>query len=211
MYYAMGEWRAWRMAALFPIRLCKAIFEGFWNQLKKDGVVFEGVVGMHDIDQTNNATTTPTRASPRDLCAFEHAEVDGHILTFDSGEGPFFDDLIKQERPTLLVKAARRKELDYFESRTVWRRVPVTEAWRVSGRPPISDRWVDVNKGDDDCPDIRSRLVARQIRGANEDPLFGPTPPLEALRTVLSYGASDLDGEQPKCRDGASPNGSSCH
>ena len=50
------------MAAIFPIRLCKAILEGFRNQSKKDGVVFEGVVGMHDTDQTDNATTTPTCA-----------------------------------------------------------------------------------------------------------------------------------------------------
>ena len=65
---------------------------------------------------------------------------------------------------------------------------------------------MDANNGDDDCPDIRSRLVARQIRGANEDPMFAPTPPLEALRTVLNYCAIGIDGEKPKCRDGRSPN-----
>ena len=75
MYYAVG---VARMAAIFPIRLCKAILEGFRNQLKKDGVVFEGVVGMHDADQSNSTTATPTRASPRDLCDPECAEVDGH-------------------------------------------------------------------------------------------------------------------------------------
>ena len=81
----------------------------------------------------------------------------------------------------------------------------MVEALRISGRSPISVRRVDVNKGYDECPDIRSRLVARQIRGANEDPMFAPTPPLEALHTVLSYCAADLDGEKPKCRDGLSP------
>ena len=100
----------------------------------------------------------------------------GRILKFDSGEGPFFDDLTKQQLPTALVKAARKKELDYFESKNVWQRVSIDEAWRISGRPPITVRWVDVNKGDDETPDIRSRLVARQIRGANEDPMFAPTP-----------------------------------
>ena len=80
----------------------------------------------------------------------------------------------------------------------VWERVPLSEAYKITGRPPITVRWVDVNMGDDDVPDIRSRLVARQIRGAHEDPMFAPTPPLEALRAVLSYAATDLDGEQPK-------------
>ena len=53
-------------------------------------------------------------------------------------------------------------------------------------------RWVDVNKGDDLCPNVRSRLVARQIRQAGEDAIFAPTPPLEALRSVLSMAATDL-------------------
>ena len=82
----------------------------------------------------------------------------------------------------------------------------MSEAFRLSGRPPITVRWVDVNKGDDQVPDIRSRLVARQIRGANEDPMFAPTPPLESLRTILSYAATDLVGDKPKCRTPSSPN-----
>ena len=61
-------------------------------------------------------------------------------------------------------------------------------------------RWVDVSKGDDVTPDIRSRLVARQIRGASEDPLFASTPPLEARRAILSYASTDMEGERPKCR-----------
>ena len=36
--------------------------------------------------------------------------------------------------------------------------------------------------------------------------MFAPTPPLEALRIVLSYAATDIDGEKPKCQDGKTPN-----
>ena len=36
--------------------------------------------------------------------------------------------------------------------------------------------------------------------------MFAPAPPLEALRTVLSYAATDIEGEKPKSRDGKSPN-----
>ena len=62
-------------------------------------------------------------------------------------------------------------------------------------------RWVDVNKGDDQNPNVRSRLVARQIRNPGTDAIFAPTPPLEALRTALSLAATDLPGRQPRCRD----------
>ena len=58
---------------------------------------------MHDIDQTTNATTTPTTT----IDIHEYAEIDGHVLKFDSGEGPFLDNLTKQELPELLVKPAR--------------------------------------------------------------------------------------------------------
>ena len=90
-------------------------------------------------------------------------------------KGPFYDDLTKQQLPTQLVKAARWKELDnLFQTKNVWKRASLAEAQRISGRSPITVRWVDVSKGDDDCLNIRSRLVARQIRGANEDPMFAP-------------------------------------
>ena len=36
--------------------------------------------------------------------------------------------------------------------------------------------------------------------------MSAPTAPLEALRTVLSYAATDVEGEKPKCRHGRSPN-----
>ena len=52
--------------------------------------------------------------------------------------------------------------------------------------------WVDVSKGDDVNPNIRSRLVARQIRQAGEKAIFAPTPRLEALRSILSMAATDL-------------------
>ena len=36
--------------------------------------------------------------------------------------------------------------------------------------------------------------------------MFAPTLPLEALRTIYSYAATDLEGEKPKCREPESPN-----
>ena len=58
----------------------------------------------------------------------EEIEIDGYAFRFDNGEGPFFDDLTGQELPTLLVKAARRKELAYSEEKHVWKRVPIGQA-----------------------------------------------------------------------------------
>ena len=75
----------------------------------------------------------------------------------------------------------------------------------MTGRPPISVRWVEVNKGDDDNPNYCSCLVAREIRTAGEDSIFAPTPPLESLRMVLSYATTDFPGEPNKVHDPRSP------
>ena len=52
-----------RLAAIIPIRLCKAIAAGRRKELKKDGVALDGVVGMRDIDQTTTTTTTMTTST----------------------------------------------------------------------------------------------------------------------------------------------------
>ncbi len=100
-----------------------------------------------------------------------------------------------------LVRAARKKELEYFDHKQVWRKRPRAEALAKTGKRPISVRWIDVNKGDDDAPNYRSRLVAREIRKPGEDPIFAPTPPLESLRTVISLAATDITGEAKKIRN----------
>ena len=63
---------------------------------------------------------SPSKASKAFCSADEEfVEINGHVLKFDDGEGPFFDDLTKQELSDLLVNAARRKELEYSKSKGV--------------------------------------------------------------------------------------------
>ena len=80
--------------------------------------------------------------------------------------------------------------MKYFVDKDVWTKRPRQEAFDKMGKAPITVRWVDVNKGDDDQPNYRSRLVAREIRRKGEDSIFAPTPPLEALRAILSLTAT---------------------
>jgi hypothetical protein len=73
----------------------------------------------------------------------------------------YVDDITGQPLPSELCKKARAKELEYFREKEVWTIRKVNEALRRTGRPQITVRWVEVNKGDDLNPKIRSRLVAR--------------------------------------------------
>ena len=85
------------LAAIFPVRFSKAIFSGFSNQLRRDGVTTPGVIGMHKAEHGRNDESTKEDGSAmlmqRDNDDF--AKVNGHIIQFDVGEGPFYDDLTK--------------------------------------------------------------------------------------------------------------------
>ena len=54
----------------------------------------------------------------------------------------------------------------------------------------IDVRWIDVSKGDCDDPNYRSRLVGREFNTSKDDSLYVATPPLEALRLIVSYAAT---------------------
>jgi hypothetical protein len=60
-----------------------------------------------------------------------------------------------------------------------------------AGRKPIGVKWVDVNKGDEGRPEYRSRLVAKEIKKDKREDLFAATPPLEALKILLSLALTE--------------------
>jgi len=57
----------------------------------------------------------------------------------------------------------------------------------------IGVRCVDVNKGDSEEPEYRSRLVGREFAIGKDDALYAATPPLEALRIIISHAATYPD------------------
>ena len=173
------EGRVARDAARYPDGLCRAILRGMVKQLRHDGILQDGVAGMQAREDT--------------VEAFNLNECSGYC------SGRFRDDLTGQPLIDELVMEARRKELDYFTSKGVWVKRPKAEARTETGKGAVSVRWVDVNKGDDISPRYRSRLVARQLKahdhsGAN---YFSPSPPLEALRTVISLAVTTVGEWRP--------------
>jgi hypothetical protein len=88
------------------------------------------------------------------------------------------------------VREARSEEVEFMQSRGIWREVPLQECWDVTGKPPVSVKWVDTMKLGGI---VRSRLVARDFKTKGEkdrEDLFAATPPLELLKAQLSRAAS---------------------
>ena len=100
-----------------------------------------------------------------------------------------WDDVSNAELNPDDVKAARALEMQYFEKLKVYDRVDRSEIARTGGKL-IGTRWVDVNKGDGTNIDYRSRLVGREFNVGRDDALYAATPPLEALRLIISNAAT---------------------
>jgi len=108
----------------------------------------------------------------------------------------FYDQVSGVKLDRTLVLAARAEEMAYMKQLEVFKRTLISEAIATTGRRPIGVRWVDINKGDDSRPEYRSRLVTQETKRVSTiavDDLaavFAATPPLEALRALLSMAMS---------------------
>eukprot|EP00971_Amphidinium_carterae_P085084 1683267-Amphidinium_carterae.1 len=66
-------------------------------------------------------------------------------------------------------------------------------------------KWVDTDKGDEERPNYRSRLVCREVKRAKKpgeqlkaSELFSSMPPLEAIKTLCSLCMSQGVSRQGK-------------
>ena len=61
----------------------------------------------------------------------------------------------------------------------------------------LKSRWIDINKGDDENPVYRSRLVGKEFNdGHMMDGLFAATPPFEALGFLVHEAATVRSNEE---------------
>ena len=93
--------------------------------------------------------------------------------------------------PAALAKA-KELEMQYFREMRVNDKVPRSQA---IGKKIVRTMWIDINKGDAANPNIRSRLVGKEFKVEENPELFAATPPLEALRVVLSRAANDPEAK----------------
>ena len=105
-----------------------------------------------------------------------------HVDSF----GEFHDEITGKFLPKSAVLEARLEEMRQVQEHKVYEKVPFEEGWNRIGKDPIKTRWLDINKGDEDNPEYRSRLVVKEIKADNRLDLFAATPPLEAKKLILS-------------------------
>ena len=151
----------------------------------EDLVVDEAALD-HEVEDEEEALRTqrpmsdPVRGPARHAAARVYDEYTGDVL------------------PPRLVRAAREEEVSVMEAPEwhVWDVVDEREALRVTGKKPLKGRWVDTNKGDRENPQIRSRWCAKEVATYKTDAFFASTPPLEAMRLIMSEAATTRSGRR---------------
>ena len=166
--HVVAEGSRTKGTAIYPFALCKAILKGFRNQLVADGRLTLGVVGIQRPEET---------MADKDLERMCSAAM-GQVIEINAvhGEEEFYDSITGQRLRADLVRAARREEMEYFAAKRVCTNVSRKDTMLDHGKPSISVKWIDVNKGDGDKPNYRSRLAAREVGKAWEATVFAPIP-----------------------------------
>jgi hypothetical protein len=105
----------------------------------------------------------------------------------------YFDDVSGRELDPAKVQEARKVELDLIAGIGVWKIVPRSELG--PGTTIVKGRWVDVNKGDEQNPNYRSRYVAKEFKRGSKSSLaaefFAAMPPLSCSKFLLILAAAE--------------------
>lgn len=164
-----------RPAQSCPPALVVAILRGLKAQLKVNGDLSAFTVGV----------TCEEDAVTWDMEEYEE----------------FRDNISGQLLDAKLVRAGREDELKYMDEMKVYEEVPESVCWEETKAKPIQVKWVDVNKGDDARPEIRCRLVAKELKSAQmkagifRDDVFSATPPQEGVKMLCSKMMSRKRGD----------------
>ena len=164
-----------KACAVYPRELCRAVIRGAVRQMELDAADMMSIEVVGECD-----------------------DVDVMGLDQESGDlewMKYWDDTNGKELRADLVKAARMEEIKEVRRMKVWTKVPRSQCIAETGKPPIKVRWVDRNKKDDQNPDYRSRIVAKEVKTYANPELFAATPPVEYVKFILSCAASSQWGK----------------
>ena len=100
-----------------------------------------------------------------------------------------FDDITSKELSWHAVHKTREQELKYLRDFGVYEKVDEKEAVAKYGI-----KWVDTDKAFAEEPmQIRSRMCAREFKSDDRPDLYAGTPPLEALKAIISIAADNKE------------------
>ena len=101
-------------------------------------------------------------------------------------EGKYRNDAKGGWLDPIMVRKAREKEMQHVKKHAVYEKVPTSQCRKETGKNSVKTGWADTNKGTSECPNMRSRWVAKEYNTAPRPDLFSATSPLEGVKLVIS-------------------------
>ncbi len=102
----------------------------------------------------------------------------------------YWDEMTGVPLPTEAVEAARQEEMDYYKQMDAYDEVEVKQFKAETGKEPLSCRSKEIKTGDATTIEVRSRLIAREMKVKATDGHFAGTPPLGLVRFAVSRVAT---------------------
>ena len=100
----------------------------------------------------------------------------------------YFDENTGEVLDERLVRAAEAEELSRFTKMGVYSYAERSEAVQDPGGIFVNLKWVRVNKGTKEKPQVKCRLVAQELAyGERMDELYANTPSLQSVRMALAF------------------------
>ena len=182
------EGRTAKDAECYPPGLCKAICIGLLKQMRMSDRKLKMLVRVNRLMRVQEVEQKGKLTKVQEI---EQKGQDGEDFStaWDDASDEFLD--LKE------VRRARLKELEFIEKKQVWKRIKRKDAEKM-GYKIVKTRWIDINKGDRENPLHRSRFVAKEFNDGAAEGLFASTPPLEALRILISDAATWRRGGEEK-------------
>ena len=174
-----------KQAQEYPEELCRAICRGLVKEQRSR------IMGICQIGEGVRTKRRENETNREKEHMGEEAELEKQAVSKLCQWGGAWDDVSGVELDADMVKQARGEEVTWIREKQVYRKISRAEAAERNLKV-IRVRWIDVNKGDKEHPVYRSRLVAMEFRTENKEleDLFAGTPPLEALKLLVSEAAT---------------------
>lgn len=146
--------------------------------------MLENIPLHKDLEQANDAATVQVKC------------VDGSSESIKLGSAVqerYLDECTHGGLDIDLVKAARCDEISDFSFNT-WKLTTESEARKKPNATVVGGRWVLCNKGGNVTPNVRARSAATGVDRDADLAFYAATPPLEAIRMLLSKHAHAKHG-----------------
>ena len=117
--------------------------------------------------------------------------VDAEPMLPDQWRSNFRDIISGEPLDDEAVRKGEEEEIAFVRKSGLYTKVLRSS---IEGKKVIPIRWVRTDKGTKDKPNVRCRVVAKEVKTYEDDSLFAAPPPLESLKMLLAIAASNRWG-----------------